>query len=186
MVKKATQRMGYAGFWPRWGALIIDGIIIKLALLLPEHLLSGVASGVVAIIFVTAYYCGLEASSFQATFGKQLMNIWVGTINRKRITLIQSVSRFFMWLVVDLLLIACLMLFLQLEGFTAFYEKSRLFAVYFLVAMVALNLLLYVLPVVFTRQKTGLHDWSTKTRVYYGPIPTDVVKEEKEYAVTTP
>lgn len=242
MAEAALQNTTYAGFWRRGIALIIDGVIIDVLTLLPEHALSGKARAIAAVLFFLAYVILLDASFMRGTPGKRLVGIWVGALNHKRITVLQSLARQMALMIVSLPLIFYGFSVVNSDEFKALAQaqqssqvqqeanveqtenadqgeykidprrfmemdtnlphlkaskphfatsnmpkrmKELLTPVFWLVVVTGvLNFFLYALPIAFTKQKTGLHDRLTKTRVYYGPIPADVAKEGTSDAVT--
>jgi uncharacterized RDD family membrane protein YckC len=117
--------VGYAGFWLRFVAHLIDGVISGLAflvLLIPLAVLTGVGGalskissgedigddaaaflglgflfGFIGIILVVSWlYSALsESSSWQATPGKKLLNLQVTDMNGQRLSFGRASGRFF-------------------------------------------------------------------------------------------
>jgi uncharacterized RDD family membrane protein YckC len=114
----------YAGFWRRYFALLIDGIIatpIFCLLLLPFGVTGALTAAIgkaaddpenftVAMaglwFFVTAaivlslvgswlYHTVLESSSYQGTFGKKILGMAVTDLNGQRISFARANGRFF-------------------------------------------------------------------------------------------
>lgn len=88
--------MAYAGFWKRFGATLIDGIILMIPTLL--------FTGIIKSIFVTygssfllsfLYRPFFESSSLCGTPGKALVGIAVVNANGEQITFKQACLRFF-------------------------------------------------------------------------------------------
>ena len=123
-VVSAGPAVVYAGFWRRYIALIIDGIIstpIMLLLLLPFGLtgaltavigkamddpesipvaISGLWLFIVAAIVLSVlgnwlYHAVMESSSFQGTFGKKVLGIAVTDIDGQRISFSRATGRHF-------------------------------------------------------------------------------------------
>jgi uncharacterized RDD family membrane protein YckC len=70
-----------AGFWPRVGALLIDGIILLAAQLVVGGvvgaIVGGTLAGIVNIGMSVAYFVVLHAAPRQATFGKSALSLRV-------------------------------------------------------------------------------------------------------------
>jgi len=94
----------YAGFWRRFSAYIIDGVIIVfftntfywfLARMgIPNDLLNFIFAPSVLII-TWCYYSGMESSPLQATLGKWLVGIYVTDLEENRISFGKATGRFF-------------------------------------------------------------------------------------------
>ena len=122
----------YAGFWLRFVAHLIDGLItgvVLCALLIPLALATGVGSALrglhpgeepdPAIIFAFIssiwilvlvgifgawlYYAYCESSEWQATPGKKVLNLIVTDLNGNRITFGRASGRFFAKMVTSLI-----------------------------------------------------------------------------------
>jgi uncharacterized RDD family membrane protein YckC len=106
-----AQTVTYAGFWKRFVAYIIDGIVINIATLVvglifgmnvwaraiaPGGIPSGRAGGysVVVIVVVWLYYTLLESSVHQATVGKMALGIVVTDKRGGRISWGQANARY--------------------------------------------------------------------------------------------
>ena len=107
------QFAAYAGFWQRFVAAIIDGILLYIvqfiilavfgvssSMMNPEFFENGIpTSFILAYIVIiganAAYFSYLESSERQATFGKQAMGIVVTDMNGERITLLNAIGRYF-------------------------------------------------------------------------------------------
>lgn len=97
--------MGYANFFKRLGAFIIDSLIISvplfLVLLAAEGTASGGGRGARNIFFLLYllvgwfYYAVQESSEKQATVGKRLLSIKVTDFNGNRLTFGNATGRFF-------------------------------------------------------------------------------------------
>jgi uncharacterized RDD family membrane protein YckC len=113
-------RIGYAGFWLRFVAIIIDGIIIEVVLGIPFFLLLGGAGilrammsgnppedylaqffGAIALFSLAAfvarwfYFALFESSSWQATPGKRALGLYVTDLAGQRISFGRASGRFF-------------------------------------------------------------------------------------------
>jgi len=99
--------LGYAGFWKRFFAVIIDGLIMMIVAGLLGAAWGGVHgafsnplglfSGSLGIGFGVRwlYYTLMESSEAQATFGKQALDIKVTTLDGRRISWVRANGRFF-------------------------------------------------------------------------------------------
>lgn len=123
-VLAAGPAVVYAGFWRRYFALLIDGIIatpVLVILLLPFGLtgaltavigkaiddpesipvaMTGLWFFIVAAIVLSVlgnwlYHAAMESSSFQATFGKKVLGMAVTDLNGQRITFSRATGRHF-------------------------------------------------------------------------------------------
>ncbi|BAU27789.1 putative RDD family membrane protein YckC [Aneurinibacillus soli] len=110
----------YAGFWKRFLAAFIDGLIVGIPIniiVIPTSFLfgftaysadpdgEGIATGImllfqlVVFIFTTVvtwlYFTLMESSKKQATFGKRALGIKVATLNGDRISFGRATGRYF-------------------------------------------------------------------------------------------
>jgi uncharacterized RDD family membrane protein YckC len=110
--------MKYSGFWKRFVAAFIDGIILYIiaALIgLIFGLLYATAlkttEGVEAISFILGtvtgwlYYALMESSCQQATLGKQAMGIIVTELNNNRISFARATGRYFAKIISGMILL---------------------------------------------------------------------------------
>ena len=94
----------YAGFWIRFAAAFIDGII----LLIPNSLLQYAMAESIAemgtglalyylitISFSWLYYAGMESSSNQATLGKMVVGLKVTNMEGEPISFMNATGRYF-------------------------------------------------------------------------------------------
>lgn len=135
------RKLEYAGFWIRFVAAIIDGILLGAAtwglyfgIYGTEGFLMGTVDPVwnfVSIAVNAAYYILLESSARQATIGKMAVGIKVGDENGARISAGTATGR------------------------------------YFAKIISALILLIGYIMVAFDSRKQGLHDRLARTVVYY-------------------
>lgn len=116
----ATRPIGYAGFWLRFVAWIIDRIILGIAFSFisipfiaatsmrgwldhppqsPEEMLAFFAAFsklmVLAVVFNWLYYALLESSAWQATIGKKTLGLEVTDMAGHRISFGRATGRFF-------------------------------------------------------------------------------------------
>jgi uncharacterized RDD family membrane protein YckC len=114
----AEAQPNYAGFWIRFGAAFIDGIIMRIATFIVEFVcgvIAGAASGaqttsggtsdaelvaalvamVVAIVVEWLYFALMTASKHQATLGKLACGLRVTDVNGNRLTFARATGRHF-------------------------------------------------------------------------------------------
>jgi uncharacterized RDD family membrane protein YckC len=112
----AEQKLQYAGFWIRFVAVIIDGIILWIVNMVLSMVLLGGSLGLgamsggedygafgamIALYYVVSlgigvtYFALLESSARQATLGKMAVGIKVGDENGGRISGLNAVGRYF-------------------------------------------------------------------------------------------
>jgi uncharacterized RDD family membrane protein YckC len=102
----------YAGFWLRFAAIIVDGIIF-LPLSIVSYLLQSAANhvdepsakillglfmicyGIFEIVARWLYFALMESSSWQATLGKRLLGIRVTSLDGQRIGFGRATGRYF-------------------------------------------------------------------------------------------
>ncbi len=108
----------YAGFWLRFVALIIDGIVIGIPLVViyfgilgsamvgithtdnPGEMLAAILPrifmlGAIAVVAHWLYWALMESSSWQATLGKKALGIYVTDMEGRRISFGRASGRFF-------------------------------------------------------------------------------------------
>jgi len=97
---KLLQKNNYAGFWLRFAAGLIDGIILMI-IAIPLSLMGG---GMIMLIVGWLYSALLESSARQATIGKIAMNIKVTDMNNSRISFGKATARHFSKIISALIL----------------------------------------------------------------------------------
>ncbi len=96
VMQQAVVGPNYAGFWVRFGAVIIDAFVIGLIIQLPLNLLLSDATakqlilGLVGLIYETL----MVSSKWQGTLGKMALHLKVTDLNGNRLTLNRSVGRY--------------------------------------------------------------------------------------------
>lgn len=127
-----TPTRTYAGFWLRFVAHLVDGVIISVvlcALLVPLALLTGVGGALrglhpgqepdpafifafissiwililVAVLGGWLYYAYCESSEWQATPGKKILNLVVTDMNGNRVSFGRASGRFFAKMITQLI-----------------------------------------------------------------------------------
>lgn len=129
--------MEYAGFWRRFCASIIDGIILSIILYIIALILGtdladieqNITINVISIILGIVYFAWFNSSEMQATPGKRVMGCYIIDKNGNRITFLRALGR------------------------------------YFAMIISAIPLMIGYLMVAFTQKKTGLHDIIASTYV---------------------
>jgi uncharacterized RDD family membrane protein YckC len=107
---EVQKKFNYAGFWIRFGAALIDGVILGIVNGIISFTFFGaisVASSpeagmgslllsfVITLVLYIAYFCGFESSSKQATPGKMAVGIKVGNYNGEQISFANALGRYF-------------------------------------------------------------------------------------------
>jgi len=102
----AESVVGYAGFWRRAAASLIDAVLfvpVNLVLMLVSQ--SETGADIVGLILALVYEAGMTASRTQATFGKMALGLKVVDENGARLTLARSLARFLSKILSALLLL---------------------------------------------------------------------------------
>jgi uncharacterized RDD family membrane protein YckC len=85
----------YGGFWERFGAAFIDGLI----LIIPNYLLIYIAGdglgNVLSLVMSWLYYAYMESGTTQATIGKKALGLKVTTTEGQPISFAQATGRYF-------------------------------------------------------------------------------------------
>ncbi|HYH10914.1 MAG TPA: RDD family protein [Thermomicrobiales bacterium] len=87
--------MEYAGFWRRFVAILIDGILLGIVGGILTSQMDETAAGAFSTLIGWLYYAGMESSSRQATIGKSLMGIYVVGLDGERISFLRATGRYF-------------------------------------------------------------------------------------------
>jgi len=85
----------YAGFWRRFVAILIDGILLGIIGAILTSQMDDSTAGTVSALIGWLYYAGMESSSRQATIGKSLMGIYVVGLDGQRISFLRATGRYF-------------------------------------------------------------------------------------------
>ena len=97
------NRLKYAGFWIRFVAYIIDGVLLSIvqymigSLFISDYDFTSGNLGVsfISLIVGIGYFAGLESSSRQATLGKMALNLKVVDTRGQRISFANALGRYF-------------------------------------------------------------------------------------------
>ena len=127
------KNMNYAGFWKRFAAIFIDGLIWLIPNLILQSVLvdqAKLARGdgdalagfaiyhIVTVLINWIYHAAFESSSKQATLGKMALGIKVTDLNGRRIGFGKATGRYFgRFFSMVILFIGCIMI--------AFTEKKQ-------------------------------------------------------------
>lgn len=85
----------YAGFWERFAAAFLDGLILMIPNLVIQRLLGEQSSIVINLVIGWLYSALQESGASQATLGKRAMNIKVTGLQEERISFGQATGRYF-------------------------------------------------------------------------------------------
>jgi uncharacterized RDD family membrane protein YckC len=109
--EKSDLQPAYAGFWLRFVAYLIDGLVLSIPSLLIYQTIGGgliqpnpLAQTLVAVIGVS-YFAFFESSEKQATLGKQALGIIVTDLRGERISFAMAVGRYFSKIISALILL---------------------------------------------------------------------------------
>lgn len=156
----------YGGFWRRFGAWCIDGLITTVAFMVLQAIWPGLmvesavtiametgggdistfelsaVGGLVLAVIYAVYKVALESSAWQATLGKRALKIVVADLQGRRISpIIATIRSWPVWLP------------------TALYALETLSFILAIVGLAA------CIAVAFTRRKQGLHDMMARCLV---------------------
>jgi uncharacterized RDD family membrane protein YckC len=85
----------YGGFWERFFAALIDGIILVIPNYLLQAIFGELEGSVIFIVVGWLYYASMESGANQATFGKKAMGLKVTDEGGSRISFGQATGRHF-------------------------------------------------------------------------------------------
>lgn len=178
--------MQFAGFWRRFAAGLVDGGILTAVFLLLDKIITDMRTGdMIYQIFCLLYFVLQESWKFQATIGQRVMRLCVADVTGKRISIMRAAVRYFIWSLplvpfivwsmsgdfYDIIALTNTMTDAELEAFLTTGDAMR-FAFMFVATFGGGTIVFFLssgLPIALTREKTGLHDIITKTRVFYKP-----------------
>lgn len=178
-----TPILPYAERWRRFVAQAVDGVIFVLINYLlffffKKDLFLG---QVILLILIAAYYIGMLQSRWQATFGKRLMQIYVVTKEGGKPSFLRVASRFFLFMIPGLpaFIPSLYILYLTPQElannvnslqfqYAHELELALLSAVFGILAIVAVFLLIWYVPLFFTRERKSIPDMVCGTRVVKG------------------
>jgi uncharacterized RDD family membrane protein YckC len=91
----------YAGFWERFGAVFLDGIILSVVGVIIGFMLPAergaffTVANLLSLIINWLYYTLQESGAMQATIGKKALGLKVTSVTGGRITFAQATVRYF-------------------------------------------------------------------------------------------
>jgi uncharacterized RDD family membrane protein YckC len=91
----SVTNTAYAGFWKRFVAYLIDGIILGVVIGILTSQMDEAVAGTIGAIIGWLYFAGMESSSRQATLGKSVLGIYVTDIDGNRISFLRATGRYF-------------------------------------------------------------------------------------------
>lgn len=165
----------FAGFWIRFGASLIDSLVLIPLFGLVSYNITNLKSLVVAIILllIGSSYKPLMETYCSATVGKMAVNIKVVDLEFNDISWKHALKRWFPWSISSIISLVFIMLtfsdpgFEEVTNFISFgqYQREQGYDLYQHLA----NLIIYipVLTLLFSKTKQGLHDKFAGTYCIY-------------------
>jgi len=89
------QPVVYASFWQRFGAAIIDAIVLSVLNVLLVFVFSSIVANLLSLVSGWLYYAIMESGADQATIGKKAVGLKVTNLNGERISFGQATGRYF-------------------------------------------------------------------------------------------
>jgi uncharacterized RDD family membrane protein YckC len=86
---------GYAGFWKRAAALLIDILVLAIPTIAIQAALDRVVGDLVVVVIDWLYFAYQESSPAQATLGKRALGIKVTDLQGNRISFARASGRYF-------------------------------------------------------------------------------------------
>ncbi|RYZ22402.1 MAG: RDD family protein [Chitinophagaceae bacterium] len=84
----------YGGFWERFAAAIIDGIVMGIVNKIIQLGIGELEGALAGIVVNCLYFALMESSERGATLGKMALGLRVTTLDGGRITFLQGVGRY--------------------------------------------------------------------------------------------
>ncbi len=184
-LKPTQQHLIYASGWHRIAAGTIDSVICLIvnyavSFVLHDWLWQNLAYAIIN----AAYFLLCETAPQQATPGKRIVGIYLAPRGGGRITWSIAGWRYLVWILPMVPFSYATFNPNLAQGFVRMIsavspqESAALFSdpvfvktlstINQLMAFSIILYLFFVLPFFFTKEKTALHDWASKTRVYVG------------------
>jgi uncharacterized RDD family membrane protein YckC len=85
----------YGGFWERFGAAFLDGLILAIPNYLMQYMIGEISGSLVSIVLSWLYYALQESGNGQATLGKKALGLKVISEDGQRISFGQATGRYF-------------------------------------------------------------------------------------------
>lgn len=95
----------YAGFWRRFAAFLIDGIILGIISAILIFIFDQNLTTLAGVIIGWLYYALQESSERQATLGKTVLGIYVTDTEGRRISFLRATGRHFAKILSGLILL---------------------------------------------------------------------------------
>lgn len=87
--------MEYGGFWKRFVAYLIDGVLLAIVGVIINFIFNENVAGFLTFIIGWGYFAGLESSARQATIGKGALGLAVTDTDGRRISFLRATGRYF-------------------------------------------------------------------------------------------
>jgi uncharacterized RDD family membrane protein YckC len=186
-MQEVTTKEIYSGFWRRAAAQGLDTIVLIIITILLHQIVSEIQVRIpIEELFTALYFILLEGSRRQASLGKSIMKIYVATTDGKRMPISQNLFRYLIWSAPGIPVILLMLSPSYSNFFDTLHHLHEVHDTHATVAYVRSpegkvlmsrfwyaysicilgDLFLNALPIIFTKEKTGLHDYLSKTRVY--------------------
>ena len=92
----ALPAVEYAGFWIRFLAAFIDGILLFVVQLILRAIIDDtIVLNLINLVVDWLYFAGMESSAKQATLGKMALGLTVTDLNGNRISFLRATGRYF-------------------------------------------------------------------------------------------
>lgn len=180
--------MAYAGFWRRNFAITLDLIPFTILMLVLTHLV-GDNFFLVNLLYqpiCAAYFIFLTSSSQQGTFGQRILKLQIANKDGSKLSILQSVLRYLVWFAPGwpVILYSSLPQYghiMDRLGDQSFAEtnpeeylnylttpdvQSFVLVSGILTGVLIIGGLIWMLPMAFTKEKTGIHDLICKQRAF--------------------
>ena len=177
----------YATGWQRTGAMLIDGILCGLPFFLVMKLFYGHPLLLMNLtnLLVCLYYVIPESMFRFGSPGKMLLGLYVARSDGSSVALSHALWRYFLWILpgVPLLVIGYMPELLAYSAAVGENDPEKLRVLlsdpatrealrlqfFCIIGWLGASLLLQAMPMFATKEKIGLHDWLSNTRVYRKP-----------------
>lgn len=117
------------------------------------------AMSAINIVIGLFYFVLFESSSYRATFGKQLFNLYVSDLNDQRITFSRALGRYLLYA-----LPSFITMITNPNNGSMFDFKANQYDSYFSFITVIL-VIIWIIPIYFTQARTTIYDMLSSTRV---------------------
>lgn len=116
--------------------------------------------GVVGFLITLFYYVLFESSKYQATLGKKLFNLYVSDLCDHKLTFGRALFRYILWILPTLPIV-----YVQITSKNMTDYTTRLSNDWFLMLIWSVFIIIWIIPIFFTKEKTTLYDMLSSTRV---------------------